>query len=207
MVGGEPDLAWAWLGGAQPLSSRRASEALAGRWPEGALLALGEPGEGPDGWRLTHRQARAAFGVAQRKTEGPVRYADVALLVSVLQDDLLATSLRSLYLEPLAVGRDGGARLRETLRAYFAAGRNVSSAAAALGVTRRTVTNRLHAVEELLGCPFSAVGVQLDLALDLEELEDPRAPSKRIEGNLSCLDFPHWTLASPARSQRMGHED
>ena len=173
LVRGEPDLAWAWLGGARPPSSRRASEAAAERRPEGVCLALGEPGEGPDGWRLTHRQARAAFPIARRRAEGPVRYADVALLAAALQDDLLATSLRRLYLEPLAVGRDSGARLRETLRAYFAAGLNVSSTAAALEVTRRTVRNRLYAVEELLGCPLGAVDAQLDLALDLEELEKP----------------------------------
>ena len=42
-----------------------------------------------------------------RGPEPFVRYVDVALLAAVLQDDLLATSLRKLYLEPLEAERDG----------------------------------------------------------------------------------------------------
>ncbi len=51
---------------------------------------------------------------------------------------------------------------RETLRAYFAADRNISSTAAALGVDRRTVTNRIRAIEDLFGRPLK------DFATDLE---------------------------------------
>ena len=41
--------------------------------------------------------------------------------------------------------------LRETLRAYFAAGFNAATAAAALEVDRHTVQRRLRKVEEALG--------------------------------------------------------
>jgi DNA-binding PucR family transcriptional regulator len=99
-----------------------------------------------------------------------VRYADVALVASLLQDDLLGTSLRELYLKPLEGERDGGELARRTLRAYIEAGGNVSSAAAALGVKRHTVTNRLRAIETTIGRPPEACTAELDIALYLEKL-------------------------------------
>jgi DNA-binding PucR family transcriptional regulator len=60
--------------------------------------------------------------------------------------------------------------LRHTLRAYFAAERNVSSAAAALGVTRQTVTNRLRVIEETLDRPLGVWATEIEAALRMEEL-------------------------------------
>jgi DNA-binding PucR family transcriptional regulator len=90
----------------------------------------------------------------------------------MLGDDLLTTSLRRLYLAPLSDERDGGAVLRETLRAYFAADRNGASAAAALRVTRQTVNNRLRVIEERLERPLSACATELEAALRLDDLGD-----------------------------------
>jgi DNA-binding PucR family transcriptional regulator len=61
---------------------------------------------------------------------------------------------------------------RETLRAYFAAGRNISSAAAALSVHRDTVSNRLRAIEAKIGRPPDACAADLELALRLEEMSE-----------------------------------
>jgi DNA-binding PucR family transcriptional regulator len=91
------------------------------------------------------------------------------LLAAVGRDELLAGSLRQLYLAPLEQTRDGGRVARRTLRAYFRAERNVSSTAAALGVDRRTVTNRLRAIEELLGRPLGSAATDLEIALRLED--------------------------------------
>ena len=99
-----------------------------------------------------------------------VRYADVALIASALHDDLLVTSLRKLYLEPLEAERDGGEVLRETLRAYFGAGRNAASAAAVLGVSRQAVNGRLQAVEQSLGQSLRDCAGCSELALRLEPL-------------------------------------
>jgi hypothetical protein len=165
-----PDgIVWAWLGGRHldPGELWSRFEGFPGR----ARLAVGEPGEGITGWRQTHRQAKAAFSILLRSEERAVRYGDVALLVSALQDELLVSSLRSLYLAPLEGERDGGKVARETLRAYFAVGRNVSSAAAMLGVSRQAVANRLRQIEERLGQPIERLTVELDMALRLEELE------------------------------------
>jgi DNA-binding PucR family transcriptional regulator len=60
---------------------------------------------------------------------------------------------------------------RRTLRAYFAAERNVSSAAAALGVRRQTITSRLHVIEERLGRSLGVYATELDAALRLACLE------------------------------------
>ncbi len=163
----EGGVVWAWLGRRGPLDVEDARRLAEATLPPEASLALGEPGEGVGGWRLTHRQARAALPVALRGPEQIVRYADVALLAAVLSDDLLATSLRGLYLEPLEAERDGGAVLRQTLRAYFAAGRNVSSAAVALGVSWQTVKNRLRAIEELIDRPLADCLADLEAALGL----------------------------------------
>ncbi len=135
-------------------------------------MASGEPGRGLAGWRLTHRQAAAALAIAQRGQRRHARYAEVALIASLVQDELLVASLRSLYLLPLARSPDGGAVLREALRAYFGAGRNLTSAAAALGIDRRTVANRLRMVEECVGRSLDECALDLQMALRLDALSE-----------------------------------
>jgi PucR C-terminal helix-turn-helix domain/GGDEF-like domain len=166
--GEEP--AWAcWLGGSRPLDAKEVERALDGVVAAPIVVTLGEPAEGISGWRLSHRQARAALPIAELKGAAVLRYADVAVLASILRDDLGTTSLRKLYLEPLERARDGGKVGRETLRAYFATERNVSSTAAALGVDRRTVTNRIRAIEELFGRPLRDFETDLEIALRLAD--------------------------------------
>lgn len=166
-VSREEEPVWAcWLGGRQPLASARVAAALAELGPAGLTVTIGEPAEGLCGWRFSHRQAKAALPLARRRGPGTVRYADVALEAAVLRDELAATSLRRLYLEPLESMKDGP-RVRETLRAYLAAERNVSSTAAALGLDRRTVANRIRAVEELFGRRLNDFATELDTALRL----------------------------------------
>lgn len=162
---------WAWLGSQQRLDPERALR-QAGECRSGGLtIALGEPGRRLEGWRLSHRQAKAALSVALAGPDRVVRYADVAMLASIAQDELLVASLQQLYLEPLARHRGGSEVLRRTLRAYFNAQRNSTSAASSLGVSRKTVTNRLAVVEERLGRPIASCVAELEAALCLEELE------------------------------------
>ena len=160
---------WGWLGSRRVLDPGLLTEPP---FAPAAVIALGEPAEGLAGWRATHRQAAAALPVAQRSGESMVRYGEVALLAASLRDEVLAGSLRELYLEPLEGERDGGEALRETLRAYLDAGSSVSSAAAALGVNRNTVAARLRVVEESLGRSLLHCGGALDVALRLAELSD-----------------------------------
>jgi hypothetical protein len=164
-----------WLGGRQEFEPDHLDQLeRMPRTPEGALV-IGEPAKGLSGWRLTHRQSRAALGLALRGRRPFTRYGDVALLVAVSRDEDLNAFLCTSYLAPLATERDGGQALRETLRAYLAAGRNVSSAAAAIGIARQTVASRLQAVERKIDRPLDSCGCELELALRLADL-DPRGP-------------------------------
>jgi hypothetical protein len=173
--GGERTI-WAWLGGRRPVAVEDALAQVADHSRAGVSFAFGEAAQGLAGWRLTHRQALASLPIALRGSDRAVRYADVALLASMLQDDLLTASLRALYLDPLSGERDGGEVLRQTLRAFFSAERNVSSAAMALGVKRHTVTNRLRTIEDRLGRSLGTCATEVDAALRLEDLGRPIVP-------------------------------
>jgi hypothetical protein len=162
--------AWGWLGSRQRLDPSRILEIHPLLDLRVELLVLGEPSTGMRGWRLTHKQAKAALPVALRGEETAIRYSDVAVLAAIAQDDLLAETIRELFFKPLASERDGGEMLRQTLRAYFGAGRNAASAAAALGVSRNTVASRLRIVEERIGRPFARWALELEMALRLEDL-------------------------------------
>jgi PucR C-terminal helix-turn-helix domain len=161
----QEDVAWAWIGTRRPVDRGDIGVWVAKHWPEQLRLALGEAGLGLVGWRLTHHQARAAFTHACHGQVRVARYADVALDVSVAQDQLLMASLKAIYLAPLERQRGNGAILRETLSAYFAADRNRASAAAALGVSRQTVAKRLRTVEEALSQSLIDRAPDLELAL------------------------------------------
>lgn len=166
----EEEAKWAcWLGGRRELAAEEALGALREIDPQGVFVTLGEPAEGLAGWRFSHLQAKAALAIAERRREPVLRYADVAVVASILRDDLAADSLRRIYLEPLAQSRDNGKVARETLRAYFEAERNISSTAAALGVDRRTVRNRLRTIEGLLARSLRGSLADLEIALRLEE--------------------------------------
>jgi hypothetical protein len=161
---------WGWLAFRHRPDASEIEAVFPDALPPGCALAVGEPGQGLAGWRLTHRQAAMALPVALRRPGKIVCYSAVALLALALQDELLSTSLKHLYLMPLSAEKDGGRALCQTLRAYFKAGRNVSSAAAALGVDRHTVTKRLRAVEERIERQLDECAVDLALALALEDL-------------------------------------
>lgn len=166
----EEEPKWAcWLGRKRRLETEEALRVLADVVPAQTIVTIGEPAEGLPGWRFSHLQAKAALPLAERMGRSVLRYADVAVLASILNDDLATNSLRQLHLAPLEQARDGGKLARETLRAYFDAERNVSSTAAALGVDRRTVRNRIRAIEELLGRPLRGSVTDLEIALRLDE--------------------------------------
>ncbi len=87
---------WAWLGARRETDFRPLDHAIAKGWSSGQL-ALGEPAEGISGWRLTHQQAKASLSVAMRGQRDVVRYAEIAMLASIIGDELLSTSLRELF--------------------------------------------------------------------------------------------------------------
>lgn len=159
-----------WLGTHRRLDTWEIQRGLVASGPVRLDIAIGEPAAGLRGWRLTHRQAAAALAVAQRQGESVVRYADVAVVASAIQDELLANSLRQLYMVPL-LQEAGGEVLCETLRAYFDAERNVSAAAAILGISRQAVSARLATIEKKLGQPIAHRAGDIELALRLHGLD------------------------------------
>jgi hypothetical protein len=163
---------WVWLGGRRRPAVADIERFLSTEESGEVSLAVGEPARGLDGWRLTHKQAQAALWVALRRPRPLTRYADNLLLAAALRDDVLARSLYEIYFLPLYSRRDGGTVLCETLRAYFAAGRNAATAAAALGVDRHTVQRRLRKIEERLGRLLHTCYSELEVALRLQELGD-----------------------------------
>lgn len=77
-------------------------------------------------------------------------YANVALLASILRDDLIVSSLHQLYLAPLE--RHGTGKVARRRYAPTSLPSEISPRpAAALRVDRRTVRNRIRAIDELLG--------------------------------------------------------
>lgn len=174
---------WGWLGGDDRGLRGDLELLLARKWPEGAVLACGEPSEGLGGWCLTHRQALAALPIAQAGPTPAIHYRDVALLATALHDDLLSSCLRRSFLDPLEEERDQGLAAKDTLRSYFRAGRNGSSAAALLGVNRATVRNRLTAIEGRLGRSLDAVSVEMQVALELDRFSQTRFSASQQDGN------------------------
>jgi hypothetical protein len=171
--------AWAWLGGRQPLEISDVRRYLAAGVLGNVTLAVGEPRWGVDGWRLTHHEAQAAQQVMLRRSQPLTQASRVLLLAAVLRDEPLARSLRETYLAPLDE-HDSGLVLRETLRAYFAAGFNAATAAAALEIDRHTVQRRLRKVEEALGRLLPSCHAELEVALSLEELDDSANAGPRL---------------------------
>lgn len=168
VVPADGGVVWAWLG------SRRRSDwtselAIPIELPGETRVGMGGPASGLSGWRLTHEQARAAVSVAGSGPRAWVRYADVALLASAVRDELLMTSLRKLYLEPLDEAGEGKA-LKGILRAYLTSNGSVTSAAAALGISRNTVTNRLKEIETKVGVLGATQRAAFAIALQLEDL-------------------------------------
>lgn len=145
-------------------------------------VAIGEPGRGVNGWRLTHHQAHAALEVALRKPARFARYADDRLLAAALQNETLARSLTQKYIAPLASQKDS-ATLRQTLRVYFDLESNASSAAHALDVGRRAVKGRVHRVEKLIGCRLHECWAEMEVALRLDELDGAVATT---DGSSKC---------------------
>jgi hypothetical protein len=174
MVGREQDTVWAWLGSGHSFPEEALTQLPAALALDALNVAAGGPARGLTGWRQAHREAQAALPVALRGPSTFVRYADVAPLAAVLKDEIFASHLRERYVRPLVSGRDGGIALRKTLSAYLSADRNVTSAAAMLGVSRQTVVNRLGVAERQVGERLSKRAVEFDLALRLAELTEPR---------------------------------
>ena len=157
---------WGWLAGGDG-SDQRALQAAIGSstWRAGVR----PPGRGPDGFRRTHGQARAAHRIGAATGAPITHFDDVELECVLLADQNAARAFVTNELSPLDAGRDG-AKLRQTLNAYFTCGFNASAAAAMLNVNDRTIAYRLNNIEQLLGRSVRARQTELQAAIRLERV-------------------------------------
>lgn len=162
VVAAAPSATWAWL-----TPDRRDAPAdrfAAADLPDGVRVAVGTvtPG-GLAGFRATHREALAAYDLADLLPDQLLDYGELEL-VSLLARD--RPGLRAFVARELgALGADDPAteKLRATVLAHFDGG--ADAAAAALGVHRNTVRYRLNQAQELLGRPLTERRRELELAL------------------------------------------
>jgi hypothetical protein len=160
---------WGWLGSQLSATAWGIKDALPAVEHLDVSYAVGEPGTHIEGFRKTHNQAQAARRVALCRPRKLTRYADTMLVSAALCDETLARSLTEIFLAPLASQRDGGAALRHTLRCYIDCDGNVSSTAAAMGIARHTVANRVRAAEQAMERAVHTCVAELDVALRLGE--------------------------------------
>lgn len=158
------DTYWAWFGSDRRLSSHDVVRFLT-RTDGTISAAIGEPARGTNGWRLTYDEAQAAHHVALNNPKPVTRCVDVLLDAAVLRDDVIGRALRATYLQPLDHLRIGARVARETLDVYFSCRHNAAKTAAILGVTRKTVENRLRDIENALGRPLNNHFAEIEVAL------------------------------------------
>jgi len=163
-----PEVHWAWWGGAERVPFVQL-ETAAGELGRSFFVAVGEPRQGVNGFRLSHREAQLAAAVMVRRSERLTRCTDVMLPGALMQEPALADLYVNAYLGPMKAHKNWGA-LRETLSAYFKAERNLASAAAALRVDRHTIRRRLRKIEEILERPLGTMLAELEVALRLDDL-------------------------------------
>ncbi|HEX3517766.1 MAG TPA: helix-turn-helix domain-containing protein [Solirubrobacteraceae bacterium] len=192
------EVLYAWLGGERLVSVADIEAAPHGADALGVKLVIGEPASGMQGWRVSYRQAQAAFRVAMRRPRKITRYADVALLAHWAADETLARAFIRLHLSPLDEQRDKGVAARETLRAYFDTGHQIEATAYALGINRGTLRARLANIEAALGYPLHERKAELDVALRVEVLYGAEAGPERlrIAHRLAATAGPSLSLAA-----------
>lgn len=152
------------------------------RLPEfdGAHLAVGQIGTGIDGFRRTHREARAVERLIRHGSGRPpasMAHRDVDLDVLLLADPEAARQFVARYLGPLGTDDARMAELRTTLRRYLDMDRSLAKVAAAEHISRNTVTYRVQQAFTLCAHTNDTPTTKLRAALAVADwLLDPPAP-------------------------------
>lgn len=162
---------WGWLRDSKPLAAAEIESFVKQTSIPQAAFAIGEPGHGLAGWRLSHRLAQEARRVAIIAPQVITTYESVGVLAPWALDRSLALAFIEVHLGPLeSLGRDSAATTRETLRETFKATHQIVAAASALKVNRGTLRARLSRIERALGVPVRERQAELEIALRLEAL-------------------------------------
>lgn len=130
--------------------------------------AVGEPGEGVDGFAATHRQAAAARSVALAPggaTATVTPYRAVSGISFLCHDLGRAREWVWETLGPLAVDDEAHDHLRASVGAFLETGGSLSAAAERLGCHKNTVNHRIRRAEQALGRSVRDRRVDLEVAL------------------------------------------
>jgi hypothetical protein len=138
-----------------------------------ALAAFGDPGSGVEGFCRSHRQAMNARRVARLGRARPgtaTRFADVAITALATSDERAVREFVAGELGALTRDDDDTRRLAATLRAYLEEHASPRRTARRLGVHENTISNRVRAIEQLIGRPADQRVAETLLALRLVRL-------------------------------------
>lgn len=166
---------WAWLSSApddSPVSGDKLTLPDEKTW-----VALGEPGVGVDGFRVTHRQARQAQIVASAAR--PIYRRQITVSAEIGLVALMCSDLEAVrawvhgVLGPLATDDDAMQRMRETARVFLASGGSFTSAAHELMLHKNTVQYRIRKAAEIRGRALSDGRLDVEVALLAAHLLGP----------------------------------
>jgi len=146
-------------------------------------IGVSAPGRGPVAAAGAFRQALEAADMAKRSGGQRIRFFDQLHPEERLLETQSPEALTAIYMDTVALlvehDRRRNGYLLDTLRAYLAADRSMSAAAASLGVHRNTLTKRLERVEALLGLSLAANDDLVSLTLGLRAWELLARPGGR----------------------------
>ena len=165
---------WAWLGWPSA-PDPEVIDAVAGAEVRDVLIGLGEPGQGREGFRRSHVQAVEAERISRTARSpfgGVVRHRDIEVAAVLCADPERARRFAEGRLGALARRDEATSRVRATLRAYLANGRNLARTAEALHVHHKTVSYRLARASELVGRSVVDLPYDLEAALIIDRTLD-----------------------------------
>ncbi len=160
--------AWAWLpigrrADIEPEVIRQAADS--GRR---VMVAVGEPAQGIDGFRITHTQAVQTQAVALlggANAPQVTMFGQVGVAALLSADVEAARAWVSQVLGPLATDDDHCARLRETLRVFLATGGSYTASATQLAMHKNSVKYRVEKAGQERGRPIHGDRLDVELAL------------------------------------------
>ncbi|MFF8022124.1 PucR family transcriptional regulator [Streptomyces sp. NPDC007896] len=162
---------WAWGGFTDPRSAAVRSIPVV----PGALVTVGRPSRGLDGFRATHEEAKAAARVTLYRTARScgrtVFFEDVRLAALLTSDPERAQ--RFVRDELGALGHPRESLLQETVRVYLECNCSPATAAARLDVVKNTVVYRIRRAEAMLGRSVKEQQGILWAALHLIDVVEP----------------------------------
>jgi hypothetical protein len=136
-------------------------------------MAAGTVAPDLEGFRSSHREARAAERVARMQGQKAAQvsfYAELELVALLSSDAGLARAFVQRVLGPMADAGPEMTELRETLSTYLAAEHRVATAARQLHAHRNTVNYRIKKAEGLIGATVRDSALELRSALLLVDV-------------------------------------